>query len=187
MRWSHQNDESFTFTEKWSFSSGVYRNSFGQLSYDGIPGGAVEKFKDSTGYIPPQSRDLFYSLVDTTRRYHTLSMTGWCYEWAGSHFMDARTLPKGAVRCVCRCSRGTHCSLILVLTDSVCRARVHLNSITRARPVDFRCSSGAIEVDRELLRRDTLRATFDFIFRNHLEPKTPIWFRGKIFTPVRQE
>jgi hypothetical protein len=90
IQWIDNLDGDFDFRTKWSYSEGIYRNEFGQLSCDGFCPEGTESMKDSEGKIHPDSLTRFYQLVDTTHQFYSISCEAWCYEWGGTDFITAK-------------------------------------------------------------------------------------------------
>ncbi len=170
----------FSFAKKWSYPEGVYRNEHGQLSCDGICPEEVDAMKDSAGKIYEDSLTAFYQLVDTTHQYHSLKADAWCYEYAGSDFIDCYDV--AAYECYTRSNAGTHCSLELSFDEKYCNPYVSLTGILNNKKVIFYCTQGTFKVDKKSFEKGILKAIFDFKFKNTSEPKKPIYWKGKIFT-----
>jgi hypothetical protein len=174
----------FDFRTKWSYPEGVYRNAFGQLSCDGFCPEGTESMKDSVGKIYADSLTRFYQLVDTTHQHHSILCEAWCYEMDGTDFITAKKTNKNRINCYTLKNAGTHCSLILDITNDICIPRIELNSISSPGLKTFFCKSGFIKIDKDLMIRGIIKAEFNFDFDNTDEPYRKIFWKGKIYTTI---
>lgn len=110
IEWVEALEGDYAFAKAWDYPEGVYRNEHGQLSCDGFCPERTDAMKDSTGRIYNDSLSVFYALVDTTHRFHTLQGSAECYEYAGADYMTAQR-QHDTVFCYSLCSAATHCSL----------------------------------------------------------------------------
>lgn len=186
LQWQDTLAGDFTFAKSWIYPYGVYPNDFGQLSCDGFCPPGTDAMKDSAGRIYPDSLARFYSLVDTTHQYLTMMCEAWCYEWAGTDFIDVQQYGNDSTVCHTRANGATHCYLHLCITDTACRARIVLHSIVPGGNKIFYRSSGNIRVDKKRYDNDTLRAIFDFRFKNTVDPDKEIYWKGRIMAPVKK-
>lgn len=176
----------FDFKTKWSYPEGVYRNEFGQLSCDGFCPEGTESMKDSVGKIYTDSLTKFYQLVDTTHMYHSILCEAWSYEIAGTDFITAKQVNKNQIICNTHKNAGTHCSLIIEITNDTCIPRIELNSISSPGLKTYFCKSGFIKIDKDLVTKGILKAEFNFDFNNSDEPDRKMFWKGKIYTTIEK-
>jgi hypothetical protein len=176
----------FDFRTKWSYPEGIYRNEFGQLSCDGFCPEGTESMKDSVGKIYTDSLSKFYQLVDTTHRYHSILCEARCYEWSGTDFIKAKQTNRNLITCTTLTNVGTHCSLILEITNDTCIPRIELNSISQPGLKTYYCKSGFIKIDKDLVKKGILKAEFNFDFNNSEEPDRQMFWKGKIYTTIEK-
>ena len=84
IQWVDNLPGDFSFSKKWDYPEGIYKNEFGQLSCDGICQEEVYAMMDSAGKIYKDSLAAFYKIVDTAHQYHSIKADAWCYEYAGT-------------------------------------------------------------------------------------------------------
>ncbi len=176
----------FDFRTKWSYSEGIYRNKFGQLSCDGFCPEGTELMKDSAGKIYTDSLTKFYQLVDTTHQFHSIECDAWCYEWTGTNFITAKQITENQTICSTHLNLATHCQLFLEINNDICIPRIELNSIMSNELKTYYCKGGFIKIDSNLWTKGILKAEFDFYFNNTDEPDQKMYWEGKIYTIIEK-
>lgn len=174
----------FSFTKRWSYPEGVYKNEYGQLSCDGLCPTEIENMSDSTGRIYEDSLKAFYQFVDTTHIPHSIECDAWCYEWAGTNFIDVYRSSNDTVFASTWTNVATHCSLELTIMGDSCIAIIDLKSIAPGGSAKYYCSNGTIAIDQELWKQGILKASFNFDFDHPENPRKPIFWKGKIFSKI---
>ena len=174
----------FDFRTTWSYSEGVYRNRFGQLSCDGFCPEGIESMIGMNGKINPDSLTRFYQLVDTTHQFHSILCEAWCYEWAGTDFITAKQTNKNRIICSTQTNAGTHCSLIFEINNDNCIPRIELNSIAASGLKTYDCKDGFIKIDKNSWIKGILKAEFTFDFNNTDERDRKMFWKGKIYTRI---
>ena len=174
----------FSFTKKWSYPEGVYKNEYGQLSCDGLCPPEIDNMKDDRGKIYEDSLRAFYKYVDTAHLQHTISSDAWCYEWAGTNFIDVYRMSNDMVFCKTLTNVATHCSLELTIKDDNCVVVIDLASIVAGGNAKFYCTNGNIIIDKDLWKQGILKATFNLNFGHQENPKKPIYWKGKIYSKI---
>ena len=174
----------FSFTKRWSYPEGVYKNEYGQLSCDGLCPTEIENMSDSTGRIYEDSLKAFYQFVDTTHIPHSIECEAWCYEWAGTNFIDVYRSSNDTVFASTWTNVATHCSLELTIMGDSCIAIIDLKSIVEGGSAKYYCSNGTIAIDQELWKQGILKASFNFDFDHPENPRKPIFWKGKIFSKI---
>jgi hypothetical protein len=182
--WSDNLTGDYSFVNQWSFPEGIYRNSHGEPVCDGIcPPGSYEML-DNGSRINPNSIYEYYKLVDTTHQYYSIQCESNCYEFSGTDFIIARKLKPDSIECYTECNASTHCTLKLIITQNICIPTIELNPISSPGRIFFSCTEGLIKIDSALWNKDILKAEFNFKFRNTENKEEPIFWRGKIYTPI---
>lgn len=185
IQWEENLQGDFSFSKQWSYAEGIWHNRFGQLVCNALCDDAISNMLDDEGRILEDSVSRYYSLVDTTHFYHTIVSDANCYEWAGTDY--AHAYKNGdTVRCYTECNVATHSSLHLQFVKGECIPRINLNSITPSGEQDFNYKSGFIKVDKPLWLKGILKAEFDFVFDNPQDPKNLLWWKGRIYTTIKE-
>ena len=183
--WLDRLTEDFSFTEKWDYPEGVYKNEFGQLSCDGLCPTEIDRMKDEYGKIYKDSLKAFYQLVDTTHQFHSIQSDAWTYEWAGTNFVTAIRKNADTTIVYTHKNVATHSSLILIITKDKCIPTIELNSVVRSTGKKiYTCKSGRIEIDKNYWEKGILKTNFDFVFNHKENLNKPMYWKGKIFTSI---
>lgn len=185
IKWVDNLSGDFSFTNNWSYPEGVYKNEYGQLSCDGLCPPEIDAMKDSTGRIYDDSLQAFYKIIDTTHQVHSIKSKAWCYEWAGTDFIEVFRKSKDSVHCFTMTGMATHCSLHLDIIKNTCYAAIDLYSIVQGGDAKYYCTGGYITIDKKLWKEGTLKAKFSFNFGHNENPKKPIYWKGKIFAKIK--
>jgi hypothetical protein len=130
IKWVENMVGNFSFKKNWSYPEGVYKNEFNQLSCDGLCPPEIDRMKNNTGKIIKDSLTSFYKFIDTSHRPHTFKSTAWCYEWAGTNYIEVTRNYKDTVTCYSHVNAATHCRLVLKITDARCYVSIELKSIS---------------------------------------------------------
>lgn len=113
----------------------------------------------------------------------SIECDAWCYEWAGTDKIFATKKSNDTILCYTEMNEATHCCLNLKITGDICIANIILNSIVKDGSRIFDCEDGSISIDKALLKKNILKASFDFKFKNPENPKSIYW-KGKIYTKI---
>ena len=176
----------FSFINNWSYPEGVDKNEFGQLSCDGFCPPETDAMKDAKGRILKDSLKAFYQLVDTTHQIHSIKSEAWCYEWAGTDFMEVNQKSKDSIECYTMGNAATHCSLNLDITKDTCTPRIELSSITMDGNKIYPCIGGYIKIDKALWQKGIMKADFSFNFGHKENPKKPMYWKGNIYAKINK-
>jgi hypothetical protein len=82
---------------------------------------------------------------------------------------------------------GTHCSLKLIIAHGFCRPVIELAGIGSPGNKTYACISGSIEIDRELWKKGTIKAAFDFLFDHTENPAQPMYWKGKLLKTIENQ
>ncbi len=177
-------DADFSFTDKWEYELGVYKNQYGQLSCDGFcPDRAYEMKVD--GKIPEDSLEAFYQVVDTSHLYYTMQSEAEMYEWTGCNYIYIARDSNDQISAVTEITPGTHTTLNFNFKEGKAEVWAHYNSISTLKPRSFPFKSGFIKIEREAFQADTIKAQFDLEFSNTLESSKKLSWKGLIYAPIR--
>jgi len=187
IKWVDHLSGDFSFTKKWSYPEGVFRNEYGQLSCDGLCPPEIDAMKDSTGRIYADSLRAFYEIIDTTHQSHTIQCEARCYEYNGTDFIEVNRLSKERFHCFTLTTISTNCSLNIDILRDSCYATIDLNSIEKSGSEIFYCTNGNITMDKNLLKKGIMKAVFSFNFENKENPKEPIYWKGKVYARMNYE
>lgn len=174
----------FSFKEQWSYPEGVYRNSFGQLSCDGICPPGIEKMMDMEGRIFEDSLQAFYQLVDTTHRYHSIKSEAWAYEWSTSDFINVKEQDDGALTGQTEYNASTHSSLNFTIRGDSLTAWIELASIVDSPMRKFPLLKGIFKIEKKGLEEGVLKAKFDLTFDNTLEKGKKMYWKGLVYSRI---
>lgn len=185
MNWVSGIKGDFSFAKKWRYPEGILLNGYGQLSCDGFCPPESYAMIDSTGKICKDSLTAFYQVVDTSHQFYSIQCKAWCYEWAGTDFIEATQKSADTVYCYTLLNAATHCSLQLTIVGDQCFAIIDLNSIVKGGSARYACINGFITIDKSLWKKGTMKAVFSFNFEHKENPGKPVYWKGKIFTKIK--
>ncbi len=186
IEWVKNLEGDFSFKEKWNYPEFIYKNSFGQLSCDGSCPNEIDRMKDANGKIYKDSLKAFYKIIDTTHIFHSLKSKNRMYEYSGTHFIEFKKLKNGTIKGKSFDNVSTHSRLIIELQNDSCTAWVDFNSIRDLGEHIFPLKTGTIKIDKTLFKKGIVKAIFDFQFKNTLEPNEKLFWKGQIYSKVKQ-
>jgi hypothetical protein len=186
IRWVAHLPGDFSFRHQWSFPPGVEAKADGRAGCadGGFCPERCQAMLDPNGVVRPNSAQVFYQLLDTTHRFHTTQGQAWCYEWAGTDFIEVWRLGPNSVACATATNEATHCSLQLQITKGVCRANIVLRSIAQGGDATYLGRDGTIYIDQKLWQKGILKASFRFDFSHPENPRQPMYWHGKIYALI---
>ena len=185
INWASGIKADFSFVNKWSYPEGIELNEYGQLSCDGFCPSEAYTMIDSTGRIFKDSLAAFYKVVDTSHQFYSIQCKAWCYEWAGTDFIEAIQKSVGTVYCYTLLNAATHCSLQLNIAGDNFFAFIDLTSIVKGGSARYNCINGYIKIDKNLWKKGIVKAVFSFNFEHKENPGRPIYWKGKIFAKIK--
>ncbi|SIS47582.1 hypothetical protein SAMN05421766_102147 [Zobellia uliginosa] len=187
IEWTENLEGDFSFKDKWSYPEYIYRNTHGQLSCDGNCPLEADRMKDASGRIYKDSLQAFYALIDTTHVFHSLRSENRMYEYSGTDFIEFHKTEDGTIKGKSANNVSTHSSLIIEIQNDSCLVWVDFNSIRGLGQYIFPLTKGSITIDRKRFEKGTLKAAFDFHFKNTLEPNIPLFWKGLIYSKIKTE
>jgi hypothetical protein len=156
------------------------------LSCDGFcPPGTYEML-DSNGRIKKDSIKSFYKIVDTSHRKHSINSNAWCYECAGTDFIEVEKKSNDKVFCKTEINASTHCSLEIEIIGDSCFILIDLISIMKGGNTKYFCTNGTINIDKPLWEKGIMKAVFNFSFEHLVNPNKPIYWKGKIYSKIKK-
>lgn len=183
--WVDNFKEDFSFRKNWSYNENVFKNEIGQLVCDGYCPENLNGMRDSKGHIYPDSISKYYELFDTTHFYHSLLCESTCSEFAGSDYIFVKKGSADTLFCRTAGTVSTHCSLSLTITKTHVFPMAELNSIMMDKGLQYyEPKRGVMEIDKIAWENGVLKALFEFEFHDPENPKTPIEWRGKIYSLI---
>jgi hypothetical protein len=187
IKWVDKLSGDFSFTNNWSYPLGVEMKSDGKAGCadGGFCPQRCYSMLDSNGIVLKDSSQIFYQLLDTTHQFHSIQCEAWCYEWAGTDFIEVSRKSNDSIFCYTTTGIVTHCSLQLEIIKNICKATIDLNSITSDGSTIYYCTDGYITIDKTFWIRGIMKAEFNFNFENKDEPKKPIYWKGKIYAKIK--
>jgi hypothetical protein len=186
IQWSENLKGNFSFKNKWSYPEGIFKNKFRQLTCDGFCPSETYDMLDSNGRIKKDSIKSFYKIVDTTHRKHSISSNAWCYEWAGTNFIETQQISNNKIFCKTEINASTHCSLEIQIIGDSCYALIDLKSIIKEENAKYFCTDGTIVIDKSFWEKGVMKAFFNFNFEHLENPKKPIYWKGKIYSNIKK-
>ncbi len=186
VQWMAQIPGNFSFRKHWSYLEGVVVKEDGRAGC-GDGGLCPERcydMMDSNGIVLKDSAKIFYELLDTSHQYYSIECEAWCYEWAGTDFIDVVRKGKDSVSCNTWCNIATHCSLKMEIIKDTCYAIIDLNSITPNGQSYFYCTGGTIRIDQKLWHKGIMKAEFNMTFKNTFDDKKPMFWKGKLYAKI---
>ena len=186
IQWSENLNGNFSFKNKWSYSEEIFKNKFGQLSCDGFCPPETYEMLDSNGRIKKDSIKSFYKIVDTLHRIHSINSSAWCYEWAGTDFIEIEKKSNDKILCKTEINASTHCSLEIEIIGDSCFVLIDLISIMKGGNAKYFCTNGTIVIDKPLWKKGIMKAVFNFNFEHLENPKKPIYWKGKIYSKIKK-
>lgn len=115
----------------------------------------------------------------------TLSCEAWCYEFAGATQIKAIRLNKDSIECFTLADVATHSTLhFYVVNDMVKNARIELNSIVDGKSI-YPCIKGTIKIDQNGMKKNKLKASFEFTFDHPENRDKPMYWKGLIFAKIK--
>ena len=81
---------------------------------------------------------------------------------------------------------SVHSKLHIELNNDSCNAWIHFNSIRDLGTHNFLLDSGSIHIDKTLLEKDIIKASFHFTFANTLDSNVPLFWKGLIYSEIKQ-
>ncbi|MBX3107356.1 MAG: hypothetical protein KIS69_09770 [Bacteroidetes bacterium] len=187
IKWVDKLSGDFSFTNNWSYPLGVEMKSDGKAGCadGGFCPQRCYSMLDSNGIVLKDSSQIFYQLLDTTHQFHSIQCEAWCYEWAGTDFIEVFRKSNDSIFCFTTTGIATHCSLQIEIIKNICKAAIDLNSITPDGSNIYYCTDGYITIDKTFWKKGIMKAKFNFNFENKDEPKKPIYWKGKIYTKIK--
>jgi hypothetical protein len=182
VKWVDSLSGDFSFTNNWSYPLGVEMKSDGKAGCadGGYCPECCYSMINSNGIVLKDSSEIFYQLLDTTHQFHSIQCEAWCYEWAGTDFIEVLRNRSDSVFCYTKTGIATHCSLQLEIFKNICYSSIDLNSIVEDRSAKYYCNHGSITIDKSLWKKGIMKAEFNFNFENKDERSKPIYWKGKI-------
>lgn len=176
----------FSFRYKWSYPENIFRNEYGQLYCDVDCPERIDAMRDNKGRIYKDSLKTYYKTIDTTHQAHSIKCDAWCYEWAGTDYIEV--IQNGdSIHCYTLNNAATHCSLHLELDKINCNPYIILTSIIAGRNAVYYCTNGYIKIDKKLWQQGIMKAEFSFNFEHAENPQKPIYWKGKIYTRIKKQ
>lgn len=187
IQWKDTLTGDFAFSTRWSYTDGIIRDR--TKGFQCVAGchPRLEKMLNAKGEIMSDSLNTFYSLIDTTHYYHTLNTKVVCYEFDSTQFITCIKNEAGFVNCFTNTNASNHSSLRFSIIDNKCIASVQLNSSDKTIGFKiFKLQSGALTIERTAYNQNILKANFNFIFYNSIDPKKTISWKGSILSPISE-
>jgi hypothetical protein len=185
IQWVDELRGNFSFRYRWNYPESVFKNRFGQLTCDGNCPPGIDVMKDDEGRIFKDSLKAFYAIVDTSHQYHSIACDAWCYEWAGTDYIDV-IRDGDSIHCATACNMATHCSLHLDFVKDKCYPFIDLISIVNGGNAVYPCTGGNLKIDKTLWTKGIMKAEFSFHFEHKENPQQPIYWKGRIYTRMEK-
>ncbi|MDZ4759252.1 MAG: hypothetical protein SGJ10_14085 [Bacteroidota bacterium] len=187
IKWVDSIAGNFSFRNEWSYPLGV------ELKKDGKAGCADGGFcpqdcydmMDKEGMVKKKYSSKSYQLLDTSHLPYSMQCEAWCYEWAGTNYVEVHRKSADSIYCFTTCGIATHCSLELYIVNDTCYASIDLNSIRSGCCTNFYSTDGYITIDRKLWDEGIMKAEFSFNF-DYKNPRKdwPMYWKGKVYSKI---
>lgn len=175
----------FSFINSWQYPEGIFKNHLGQPVCDGYCPAETEEMLNEDGSIKKEYLNKYYKYVDTSHLKHSIQSKAWCYEWAGTDFMEVYKNVNDTIVCVTQMNAATHCSLNIVIVQQKAYATIELKSVAKGGQKVYYCKRGTMRIEKEMLHKGILKADFNFIFDNPEDQNKTIFWRGKIYAQMK--
>ncbi|WP_145996327.1 hypothetical protein [Dysgonomonas massiliensis] len=183
IRWADLSEQDFSFASQWSYAEYIIINQYNQPIQDGITYPEIERMMDENGEIKNEYLSEYYQLVDTTHQYHTIECTSNAPQFYETNFIEVRQIATNEYGAATLMNVSSHASLHISIIDNKCHPSINLTSINPE--IDFKVTldkNNSIIIDKRLLEKDTLKAVFEFNFKDNTN--NTIWWKGKILAPI---
>ena len=192
IEWVENLNGDFSFNEKWSYRDGIYRNKNGELRLDtGIISLEFEKtinrMKDETGEIYKDSLTKYYKIIDTTHIFHSIKSEAKVYENTVYDHMEFKKMKNGGIKGETINNVSGYSHLHIKLENEYCYAWNDFKSFRDLGNHIFNLKSGKILIDKSLFQQGIIKAEFEFNFKNTLELKKKLSWKGKIYSKIKTE
>lgn len=192
IEWVKNLSGDFSFTEKWSYGDGIYRNQNGELRLDSgmVPEEIAETITrkyDEKNRIYKDSLTEYYKIVDTTHIYHSIKSVANVYENTVYDHFEFKERKNGEIKGETINNISGYSHLHIKLENDFCYAWNDYKSHMDLGEYIFYLKSGKILIDKPLFKQGIIKAEFDFNFNNTLEKKKKLSWKGKIYSKIKTE
>jgi len=192
IEWVENLNGDFSFNKKWSYREGIYRNQNGDLRLDtGLFSLEFEKMinrmKDETGEVYKDSLTEYYKIIDTTHIFYSIKSEAKVYENTVYNHMEFSRMGNGEIKGETINNISGYSHLHIKLENDYCYAWNDYKSIFDLGNHIFNLKSGRILIDKSLFKQGIIKAEFDFNFKNTLELKKKLFWKGKIYSKIKVE
>ena len=187
IQWKDTLTGDFSFSSRWSYTDAIKKSKTNGFQCVTGCHPRIENMQNVKGEILSDSLDAFYSLIDTTHYYHTLNTVVDCYEFDSTQFITCIKNEAGFVNCFTNTNTSNHSSLRFSITNDKCIASVQLNSSNKTIGFKiFKLQSGTLTIEKTAFNQNILKANFNFVFYNSIDPKKTISWKGSILSPISE-
>lgn len=183
IEWFNNLKGDFSFVSKWSYAENIGLNKAQQIACLKNCTDRIQKMMNSEGIIISDSTDLYYQIIDSTRKYHTLESRSTLYDWKPSNFIKVRRYGNFVIEGSVIQDSSSRCSLFFRVKDNYLNAWVYHNPDKGPTKI-FRLNGGKIFLDKDAFDKEIFKATFSFTFENDLNSLKALFWSGKIYTKI---
>ena len=192
IEWVENLNGDFSFKEKWNYREGIYRNQEGELRLDTglFPPeieGMINRMKDKTGKIYKDSLTKYYKIIDTTHVFHSIKSEANVYENTVYDHMEFKKMKNGGIKGETINNVSGYSHLHIKLENEYCYAWNDFKSFRDLGNHIFNLKSGKILIDKSLFQQGIIKAKFEFNFKNTLELRKKLSWKGKIYSKIKTE
>ncbi|SEC78149.1 hypothetical protein SAMN04489761_3561 [Tenacibaculum sp. MAR_2009_124] len=192
IEWVENLNGDFSFSEKWSYGDGIYRNQNGELRLDSgmVPEEIAETITrkyNEKNRIYKDSLTEYYKIVDTTHIFHSIKSVANVYENTVYDHFEFKKMKNGEIKGETINNVSGYSHLHIKLKNDYCYAWNDYKSIFDKGNHIFNLKSGKILIDKSLFKNGIVKAEFDFNFKNTLEKKKKLSWKGKIYSQIETE
>ncbi|SNR37841.1 hypothetical protein [Lutibacter flavus] len=186
IEWVENLNGDFSFSEKWSYGDGIYRNQNGELRLDSgmVPEEIAETITrkyDENNRIYKDSLTEYYKIVDTTHIFHSIKSNGNYYH------MEFKKMGNGEIKGETINNISGYSHLHIKLKNDYCYAWIEYNSVSDEGNHIFNLKNGRILIDKSLFKKGIIKTEFDFDFKNTLDLNEKWSRKGKIYSYIKTE
>lgn len=183
IEWFNNLRGDFSFASKWSFAENIGLNNAQQIACLKNCSERVQKMMDEEGLILSDSTDVYYQIIDSTRKYHSLESRSTLYDWKPSNFIKVRRYGNFVLEGSVIQDSTSNCNLFFRIKDNYLTTWAYHKPINGATKI-FHLNGGKMFLDKEAFDKGIFKATFSFTFENDINSLKALYWSGKIYTKI---
>jgi hypothetical protein len=181
--WFNSLKGDFLFASNYSYAENIGLNKAQQVACINNCSKRLERMMDEEGIIISDSTDVYYKLIDSTRKYHSLESRSTLYDWKPSSFITVRRYGNFTIEGSVIQDSISKCSLFFRMKDNYLTAWAY-HIPEKGNSKIFRLNGGKMFIDKDAYTQGIFKATFSFTFENDLNSLKALYWSGKIYTKI---